>query len=417
MSLNKAKSTGLLSPEESKYLKPSYRQKGSEIKGSLYRGSTANAFTKKTIGSIPSKFETVLYPQNNITKKGFGSNGFRFTAQVSENPGPGSYIDPINRVNSSMRLTSDSFSRKGYGNGFISTSDRFRIENYQPYQIPGPGAYKAPQLVPVTGKRSIGSAFEPGTVSEKYKAKVSSVFTEPKGKRRVEKPPNLLGPGSYGIIKTEPEKEEENKITAAFKFSGQRFFLGKSAAHLPGPGQYETDMEGLKRGLSQAALGHLAEPASANFKQPAGAKRVKVNLYDPFENVEGEEKRTPGPGQYQEDQYALAKRLQEKTNGTISSMFAQPSIVDRFGKPNIAVKSTLEKLSPGPGQYYKHEIPKPKSGEAGLKVKNGAASAFKSEVKRGAYLMNKPGPGPAFYKLRQEPIKDSKNINPTKEWI
>ncbi len=414
MSLRKAQSAGYLTSEDSKYIKPSYRQKGSEIKGSLYRGTTANAFTKKTIGSIPSKFETVLYPQNNATKKGFGSNGFRFTTQISENPGPGSYIDPINQSHSSLRLTSDSFSRKGYGNGFISTSDRFRIENYQPYQVPGPGSYKQPQLVPVTGKRVVGSAFEPGTVSEKYKSKISPVFARPIGKRRLDKPQPLLGPGSYDIPRS-LVNNQDYKNTSAFKAGDYRFLNGKSVGLLPGPGQYEVDMEGLKRGLSQAALSGSPNASTANFKPATGAKRVKVNLYDPFENVEGEEKRTPGPGQYSVDQYTVARK---PIMGVTSSMFAPHDILDRFGKPKVEVKSALEKSTPGPGQYYNAGVGIPKKVEDPNKVKNGAASVFKSEVQRGTYLGKKLGPGPAFYKVRSEVLsKESKNINPTREWI
>ena len=411
MSLRKAQSASFLVPEGSKYMKSSYRQKGSEVKGSLYRGSTSNAFTKKTIGSIPSKFETVLYPQNNATKKGFGSNGFRFTAQVSENPGPGTYIDPVNSSHSSLKLSSDSYSRKGYGNGFISSSDRFKIDNYQPYQIPGPGAYKQPQLVPVTNKKTIGTAFEQGTVSEKYKSKLSPVFNEPIGKRKTEKPTNILGPGSYEIPRT-LINQLEYRNTCAFKAGETRFNLAKSAVLQPGPGQYEMDLEGFKRINTQGGL--HGDRTSANFKASAGAKRVKVNLYDPFENVEGEEKRTPGPGQYAEDQHVIYKKQLSAISK--SSMFAQHDILDRFGKPKVEVKSALEKLTPGPGQYYNWEL-KERKGEDAIKIRNGAASAFKSEVMRGTYLGKKPGPGPAFYKVRSKVVKDTKNINPERGWI
>jgi hypothetical protein len=111
--------------------------------GELKKGVTANAYVKKGVGSVPSKFETILYPpiNSNISKmKGFGSKVGRFgpacTSQdASEEPGPGNYITTGN----SMNITSDSMSRKGYGNGFISKSIRFPDNAYQSYWQPGPG--------------------------------------------------------------------------------------------------------------------------------------------------------------------------------------------------------------------------------------------------------------------------------------
>ena len=415
MSLKKAQSTGLLS-DDSKYYKPSYRQKGSEFRGLLYRGTTANAFTKKTIGSIPSKFETVLYPQGNSSKKGFGSNGFRFTSQVSENPGPGAYIDPVKTSVNSFKQASDSYSRKGYGNGFISTSQRFRIDNYHPYQVPGPGSYKYRQAsTSELHTKAVGPAFDLGIVSEKYKDKETSAFANPVGKRRIERNTQALtlGPGSYNIPRS-LVNQQEYKSTASFKAKDMRF-INSNSGKLPGPGQYETDMEGIKRELIQNTNVN-AETIGANFKQPTGSKRVKVNLYDPFENVEGEEKRTPGPGHYVMDQFAISKKTVDKAGVGSSSMFAMHDILDRFGKPKVEVKSALERASPGPGQYF-YENPANKNIEELSKGKSGISSVFKSDVRRGVYVGKKQGPGPAFYKVRADAVRESKNINPTKEWI
>ena len=91
--------------------------------GSLIKGTTSAAFIKKTMGSVPSKYETIVYMQADSKKKGFGSNSDRFQDIVSkpeneEEPGPGSYLKD-NNLNFMIRQ-SDSFSRKGFGNGFIS---------------------------------------------------------------------------------------------------------------------------------------------------------------------------------------------------------------------------------------------------------------------------------------------------------
>lgn len=416
MALRKAQSAALLS-EDCKYVRPSYRQKGSEVKGSLFKGATANAFTKKTIGSIPSKFETVLYPQNASMRKGFGSNSFRFNATSSENPGPGAYIDPGRTSATNFNMVSDSYSRKGLGNGFVSTSNRFKIENYYVYQVPGPGSYKHTELNDNVKEQFVGQSFGLGSVSEKYKRKTMAVFNTEGSTRRSQKSalPPKPGPGAYNIprVLTNPQ---EYKHTAAFKAKENRFFKVKTENPL-GPGHYETDMEGIKRQLLHGGLGVVGEQTtSANFKQPTGSKRVKVNLYDPFENVEGDEKKTPGPGHYPEDQFSIVRKTTEKSAVGVSSMFANHDILDRFGKPKQEVKNALEKLTPGPGQYSPGAPPIDEDDEY-KKAKPGIACPFKSEVKRIAYIPTKHGPGPAFYKLKGDLTKETKNINPTREWL
>jgi len=47
------------------------------------KGSASAAFIKKGMGSVPTKFETIIY-MNNDTKsmKGFGSNSERFHGNI-----------------------------------------------------------------------------------------------------------------------------------------------------------------------------------------------------------------------------------------------------------------------------------------------------------------------------------------------
>jgi hypothetical protein len=413
MALRKAQSAALLT-EESKYVRPSYRQKGSEMRGSLYKGATANAFTKKTIGSIPSKFETVLYPQNSAMRKGFGSNCYRFSGAVTENPGPGAYIDPARTSTDSFRMASDSYSRKGYGNGFIGSRERFKIENYQPYQIPGPGAYKYWETNYSPPQKVAGTAFGVGSLSEKYKNKEMAVFSREIAQKRAPRPSPALrvGPGAYNIPRT-LVNAQDYKNTASFKAKANRFYTAK-AGQFPGPGQYERDMEGIKRELLRTSLGTVGELATtANFKQPTGYKRVKVNLYDPFENVEGEEKRTPGPGHYAETNFTIQQKAIEKPAG--SSMFAQHEIVDRFGLPKQEAVKALERVSPGPGQYHSTDDSAARDDDEARKLKPSAP--FRSQVQRNAYGRFPHVPGPAFYKVKSEVLRDTKNINPAREWI
>mmetsp|Transcript_6310 Transcript_6310/g.4754 ORF Transcript_6310/g.4754 Transcript_6310/m.4754 type:complete len:140 (+) Transcript_6310:154-573(+) len=114
--------------------------------GALVKGSTNAAFLKKNLSSMPAKYETVVYVEEK--KKGFGSNSERFfgsyfgrtDASISqdEKPGPGSYISNLNH----MVRQSDSLSRKGLGNGFISKVDRFHDSKlYYSKFMPGPGSY------------------------------------------------------------------------------------------------------------------------------------------------------------------------------------------------------------------------------------------------------------------------------------
>ena len=119
----------------------------------MIKGTTSAAFVKKTIGSMPSKFETIVYMHADSKKKGFGSNSERFNEfgvgglsrpeTASEEPGPGSYL--LENSISSMMKRSESFSKKGYGNGFISKADRFvkRNDYVQKWFMPGPGSYTA----------------------------------------------------------------------------------------------------------------------------------------------------------------------------------------------------------------------------------------------------------------------------------
>lgn len=107
------------------------------MKGLLKKGSTSNAYVKRGVGSVPSKFETILYPptlQGSASLKGFGSNVGRFgpacTSQDgSDEPGPGQYLEKQNLHK--MNLQSDSFSRKGFGNGFISKVSRFPDRSFE----------------------------------------------------------------------------------------------------------------------------------------------------------------------------------------------------------------------------------------------------------------------------------------------
>ena len=76
-----------------------------------------------------------------------------------------------------MLKKSDSYSRKGFGNGFISKMDRFKPHNDSSYvsRAPGPGSYSAS-----THSESLMGTTVTSKFTDKYKTKnLSSVFMPP----------------------------------------------------------------------------------------------------------------------------------------------------------------------------------------------------------------------------------------------
>lgn len=117
--------------------KINYRQKGKNSDGRLIKGFIKDASSKVSVGSIPSKFETIIYNNNN--NKAFGSSEIRFTQLENDKPGPGYYED---QTNSTILFgEKESLSKKGYGNGFVSASERNTFQARYLNGGPGPGSY------------------------------------------------------------------------------------------------------------------------------------------------------------------------------------------------------------------------------------------------------------------------------------
>lgn len=90
-----------------------------------------------SVGSIPSKFETIVY--KNTNNKAFGSSELRFSSAENDMPGPGYYPLPSQSVIISGEK--ESLSKKGYGNGFASSSERNPFSAKYLNCGPGPGSY------------------------------------------------------------------------------------------------------------------------------------------------------------------------------------------------------------------------------------------------------------------------------------
>ena len=97
--------------------------------GHLYNHPIFTAYTKTSLGSIPTKLEKTLID----TKKKKKSNSI-FSPEPENN-------SESNYNPSSFKTKSVSLSKKGYGNGFISKTERFDNGFNDRYR-PGPCEYK-----------------------------------------------------------------------------------------------------------------------------------------------------------------------------------------------------------------------------------------------------------------------------------
>jgi hypothetical protein len=186
--LTKGKLNNLDEIEKSKYEKVSYRQKGKNKSGNLVKGNVANSYVKTVNPSVPSKFETQLFDNNQETKA-FGSKSIRFFGNVNEDPGPGSYTNED--TTSLMGKSKQSHSKKGFGNGFISKQERFPSEiDYKAYFIPDPRAYSS--SLPSTRADSEGQRS-----AKKAKNQMPSFAFKSSGRVDKQIKDDVPGPGAY----------------------------------------------------------------------------------------------------------------------------------------------------------------------------------------------------------------------------
>ena len=114
-------------------------------KGKLFKGPNWTAYNKENLGSIPRTVEKALVEdKKSMTKVGFSTQTERFfpkSDSAKQCPGPGTY-----NISGDMDFTRTStsfYSSKGFGNGFVSQTERFNDSNlfYSKYS-PGPGDYQ-----------------------------------------------------------------------------------------------------------------------------------------------------------------------------------------------------------------------------------------------------------------------------------
>eukprot|EP00899_Mesostigma_viride_P025378 jgi/Mesvir1/6024/Mv00769-RA.1 len=214
-----------------------HREGGQHKTGHIVKGS---AWSTKTPGApfvtstIPARFEAVPNPTavESEKKKAFASTAPRFASKtlapehMLANPGPGSYSSA-----SSFVTENESFSKKGYGSGFVSKADRFSRANSGRRPGPGPGAYDSPQA----------AAFPLRAAGSQVAAPPSSAFAPPAAVA----PPHAVavprrhgpGPGEYSPMK--PAPGQGNVAKASFRSGVDRQVEIFRPKDTPAPGDYQ----------------------------------------------------------------------------------------------------------------------------------------------------------------------------------
>ena len=202
-------------------------------KGKLFKGPNWTAYNKENLGSIPRTVEKALVEdKKGMTKVGFSTQTERFFPKMDsakQCPGPGTY-----NISGDMDFTRTStsfYSSKGFGNGFVSQSERFNDSSlYYSKYAPGPGDKK---------KKKRGSIAD--DVNKMLLAK--SLYNNKKT-RSLKVKGNSPGPGHYNpIMDTFDLKWKINKYKgedAVFQSVVPRF-KKKKGLDVPGPGKYFKD--------------------------------------------------------------------------------------------------------------------------------------------------------------------------------
>ena len=203
-------------------------------KGKLYKGPNWTAYNQENLGSIPRTVEKALVEdKKGMTKVGFSTQTERFFPKIDsakECPGPGTY-----NISGDMDFTRTStsfYSSKGFGNGFVSQTERFNDSTlYYSKYAPGPGDYQ-PQKT--------------GSISDDIsKTLLAKSLYNNKKTRSLKVKGQSPGPGYYNpIMDTFDLKWKLNKYKgedAVFQSVVPRFKKNGKGMEVPGPGKYFKD--------------------------------------------------------------------------------------------------------------------------------------------------------------------------------
>lgn len=363
-------------------------------KGKLYRGSNWNAFNRENLGSIPSSTENILFQEKGSdVKKGFMSQSERFNDQNRNEsvkfsyPGPGNYQakSTLSSFNNSFS-TNPSHSSRGYGSGFVSTSERFDgAKEYYDKYYPGPGQYK-------NQRTSVSEVYNKSNI--RYK----SLYNTNKIKSlKVSK--DNPGPGFYDpIIPLLLKKDQIFRPNHFFVSNENRFKEGSvEKALIPGPGRYF-------RNSDQTSLIKDGNKTSFFFKKE---QETKIDPVEKHLNIPKVQKfHIPGPGEYnlRRDLIDPATLLQSRT----------PFIDERENESERKKEKELEHTNLISNIKKENFIPFKSPFE---NSKKGIKSVFESQSPKGTYVKPNHVPGPSYYNPQIIPDKINFNCNEEKKWI
>ena len=219
---NLEKASNIVSIENFEEMNENFKLKAPK-KGKIYRGSNWNAYNRENLGSIPRNTENILIKDHDAYKKvGFTSQSERFCSRTQTIkyafPGPGTYSKEKTWVKNDP-----SFSSKGFGNGFVSTKDRFEdLKEFNDKYCPGPGNYKTDESSSLS--RDISTSIS-------YKSLYNA-----KSVKSLKLHKDLPGPGYYNpiIMARDFDKTQKNFY---FKSENERFIKSR-LEDFPGPGKY-----------------------------------------------------------------------------------------------------------------------------------------------------------------------------------
>jgi len=378
---------------------------GSGVSGRLLKGRPlSKEGDALPFSSIPTKYETLL--TKNDVKKGFSSTAPRFAyGSRNELPGPGAYFSD---EQASFVMKSDSLSKKGYGNGFVSRTERLNSDQVIDFR-PAPGQYD-PSMPrnPVRG---------PGTV-----APTTAVFAPPTEARRVQMPGFVKkptpGPGTHEqhmrAIALTKGRSNHAAPMANFVSKTDRFGMRRKLDEgRTAPGQYDPPLPQWKphhaadstESSSFKSTSMRTAPGDVGFGMRSQELDSEVLLLERGTGA----KRTGdiGPGSYELRAYDLSTRVAKES--TRPSSFLARTESDRFGRPTTPRANRTAVPGPGSHEVQVHSFPQydarhnlviPVS-NGQMSMKPTPSAAFKSMSLRGIPgLTDKKtsAPGPAYYR-------------------
>ncbi|XP_028406321.1 O(6)-methylguanine-induced apoptosis 2-like [Dendronephthya gigantea] len=332
---------------------------GGNSLGHLHRGHGTVAASS----SIPSKYQTFVV--DNSEKKGFLSRAKRFQdlGYVNENPGPGTYKDPV----CAKDEPSPSYSKHGTGT-FASKKGRFNRDKRE-FAQPGPGEYEPRKLPSKTD-------FNKASVTSNFHLPIAI----PPSERKQRQAP---APNSYKISKATGRVVHDNNVSAyaAFKSNSKResFINKKNASNVPSPCHYN---------VKEDLIHKTSSGVTASFKSTTNRKMTRTPDL------------SPGPASYNPYHAKHAKRKGYKFQRQHYLSISAPALALPDVEP-----------TPGPGHYnlvnYEGEGKRFMSSSMFVSTTSRWNPTWEAEMEI---------PGPTSYRPRQVG-KQSFIYNPSRRWI